>query len=270
MVRVAPVGSPQESFLSWSLRMSHPEPDSVPDVSGSPSFLTTRWSLVLAAQGRDVPGAREALAKLCEAYWYPLYAFIRRKGHSPEDSLDFVQGFFERLLEGGVLAPVDQAKGRLRSFLMAACSHHLANRLDHDRARKRGGGRRIVSIDGSDAEGRYLLEPSHELTAERLFERRWATTLVATVMARLEGEMEAAGKSRQFVALKPTLSGGAERGLQVRIAAELGLSREAARAAVHRLRRRFRDLIREEILATLDDPADVEEEIRSLFAALAP
>ena len=122
-------------------------------------FQTTRWSLVLAARGGDTKEAREALAALCEAYWYPLYAFVRRKGHSPDDAPDLVQGFFERLLEKNALASVDRGKGRLRSFLMASCAHYLANRHDHDRAKKRGGGRGIVSIDGETAEGRYCLEP---------------------------------------------------------------------------------------------------------------
>ena len=231
-------------------------------------FQTTRWSLVVAAQGEDAQGARDALAAICEAYWYPLYAFVRRKGHNAEDALDLVQGFFERLLDRGDLASVERSKGRLRSFLMASCAHYLANRLDHDRACKRGGRHGIVSIDGANAEGRYLLEPSHELTAERLFDRRWATMLLGTVMDRLEREMDEAGKARQFAALRPALSGGAERGLLARAATELGISEEAARAAAHRLRKRFRALIREEILTTVDDPADVEAEIQALFGAL--
>jgi DNA-directed RNA polymerase specialized sigma24 family protein len=231
-------------------------------------FQTTRWSLVAAARGEDAAEARAALAALCEAYWYPLYAFIRRKGHQPHDALDHVQGFFERLLEKGDLAAVDQSKGRLRSFLMASCSHYLANQADRDRARKRGGGERIVSIDGAVAEDRYGHEPSHEMTAERLFDRRWATTLLDTVMCRLEVEMIDAGKGRQFSALRPALTGGEARGLYARVAAELGISEQAARLAAHRLRIRFRALVREEILTTIDDPADVDEEIQALFSAL--
>jgi DNA-directed RNA polymerase specialized sigma24 family protein len=238
---------------------------------GSPTplrFQTTRWSLVVAARDGDDTESRKALAALCEAYWYPLYAFIRHKGHKPDDALDLVQGFFERFLEKGDLISIDRSKGRLRSFLMASCTHYLADRLDHDRAQKRGGGRRLVSIDGPTAEGRYSLEPSHELTAERLFEQRWATTLLGLVMIRLESDMNLAGKARQFAMLRPALSGSTERGLYAKISAELGVSQEAARIAAHRLRLRFRELIREEILLTLDDPDDVEEEIRALFTTL--
>ncbi len=231
-------------------------------------FQTTHWSVVLAARGGETKEAREALAALCEAYWYPLYAFVRHKGHNADDALDLVQGFFERLLEKRDLDTVDRGKGRLRSFLMASCMHYLSNRLDHDRARKRGGGSSVVSIDGTVAEGRYGLEPSHELTAERLFERRWATTLLELVISRLEEEMAAAGKARQFAILRPTLAGSAERGSHARIATELGVSEEAARAAASRLRARFREIIREEIALTVDDPEDVEEEIRMLFEAL--
>jgi hypothetical protein len=232
-------------------------------------FDTTRWSLIVGVQGGDSKVRREALSALCEAYWYPLYAFVRHKGHNADDALDLVQGFFERLLEKGDLNSVERSKGRLRSFLMASCTHYLANRIDHSRARKRGGGRRIVSIDGMTAEGRYSLELSHGLAAERLFDKRWATTLLGMVMGRLEGEMNAAGKARQFAVLRPALSGGAERGLYARISAELSLSQQAARAAAHRLRLRFRELMREEILLTLDDAADVEEEIQALFSSLA-
>ncbi len=223
----------------------------------------------MGLQGGDTKVRREALSALCEAYWYPLYAFVRHKGHNADDALDLVQGGFERLLEKGDLNTVDRSKGRLRSFLMASCSHYLANRIDHERTKKRGGGRKIVSIDGMTAEGRYSLELSHGLAAERLFDKRWATTLLGMVMVRLEGEMNSAGKGRQFAVLRPALSNGGERGLYARLAAELGLSQEAARAAAHRLRLRFRALMRDEILLTLDDSADVEEEIQALFAALA-
>jgi DNA-directed RNA polymerase specialized sigma24 family protein len=242
----------------------------VPDpTSPSPQgFETTRWSLVMAARDGRATVAREALTALCETYWYPLYAFVRRKGHDADEALDLVQGFFARLLERGDLASVDRSKGRLRSFLMAACAHYLANRRDHDRAEKRGGGRRLVSIDRTTAEGRYGREPSHDQTAERLFEQRWATTLLDLVVGRLEEEMTAAGKARQFAILRPALSGDSERTSYARIAAELGVSNDAARAAAHRLRARFRELIREEIARTLDDPADVEDEIHSLFSAL--
>lgn len=222
----------------------------------------------MAARDGQASVAREALAALCGAYWYPLYAFVRRKGYGADEALDLVQGFFARLLEKGDLARADRSKGRLRSFLMTACTHYLSNRLDHDRAEKRGGGRRPVSIDRAAAEGRYVCEPAHEQTAERLFERRWATTLLDLVARRLEEEMASAGKGREFAILRSALAGEPERAPFARIAAELGVSNDAARAAAHRLRGRFRVLIREEIARTLEDPADVEDEIRALFAAL--
>jgi DNA-directed RNA polymerase specialized sigma24 family protein len=238
------------------------------DLAASRQFQSTRWSVVLAARGCDSAEAREALAELCGAYWYPLYAFVRRKGRDAESAQDIVQGFFARLLEKGDLALVDRAKGRFRSFLMASCSHFLSNQSDRDRARKRGGGRTPISIDGPEAEGRYGKEPTHDLTAERLFERRWATTLLDNVLGAVEAEMARAGKSRQFEVLRPALLGGGERVPYARIAAELGLSEEAARAAAHRLRRRYRELLRAEVARTIDDPAEVEDEIRALFAAL--
>jgi RNA polymerase sigma-70 factor (ECF subfamily) len=151
---------------------------------------------------------------------------------------------------------------------MASCSHFMSNQSDRDRAWKRGGGQTPISIDGPEAEGRYGREPAHDLTAERLFERRWATTLVANVIGAVEAEMARAGKSRQFKALRPALLGEGERVPYARIAAELGLSSAAARAAAHRLRRRYRELLRAEVARTIDDPAGVDDEIRSLFAAL--
>jgi RNA polymerase sigma factor (sigma-70 family) len=231
-------------------------------------FQTTRWSLILAAREQDRAEAREALAALCEAYWYPLYAFVRRKGHDPEAAADLVQGFFARLLEKRDFDSVDRQKGKFRSFLMASCSHYLANQADHDRARKRGGGRVPISIDRIGAEGRYGIEPVDHLTPERIFERHWAMTLLDQVLGRLADEMTRSGKSTLFDALRPALLGGAERVPYATIAAMLGISEEAARASAQRLRRRYRELLREEIARTIDDPADVESEILALFATL--
>ena len=231
-------------------------------------FQSTRWSMVLAARGGDSAEAREALAELCRAYWYPLYAFVRRKGRDAESAQDIVQGFFARLLEKGDLASVDRAKGKFRSFLMASCAHFLANQSDYERALKRGGGRAPISIDGPAAEGRYGGEAAHDLTAERLFERRWATTLLDNVVGAVEAEMARAGKSRQFEALRPALLGEGERAPYARIAVEMDISEEAARGAAQRLRRRYRELLREEVARTIDDPSGVEDEIRALFAAL--
>lgn len=243
----------------------------VPDEpeAGPRRFESTRWSLVLAARDGGAAGAAEALAALCAAYWYPLYAFVRRKGYDAESARDLVQGFFTRFLEKGDLASVDRAKGRFRTFLMTSCTHFLANHADRERALKRGGGRSPVPIEGVEAERRYGREPSHTMTAERLFERRWATTLLENVLAALGAEMARAGKSRQFEALRPALVGDGGRVPYAQIAAELGISEEAARVAAQRLRRRYRDRLRAEVAQTIDDPAGVDDEIRSLFAALS-
>lgn len=238
--------------------------------SSSPEqFHTTCWSVILAAHDGEPQEARDALAALCAAYWYPLYAFVRRKGHDPDHSQDLVQGFFTRLMEKGDLASVDRSKGKFRSFLMAACSHYLANERDKERAKKRGGDRPLVSIDALTAEGRYRREPVHDLTPERLFDRQWAITLLDQVLAQLELEMSRAGKSRQFAVLQPALLGGGKRVPYAEIAVTLSISEDAARAAAHRLRRRYRELLRGLVARTVDDPADIDDEISTLFSSLA-
>ncbi len=223
----------------------------------------------MAAGDPAGPEARAALAALCARYWYPLYAFIRRKGYDAASAEDLVQGFLAALLEKESLASVNRAKGRFRSFLVAACGHFLANRRDHDRALKRGRGRVFVPIDSLQAEDRYLHEPTHDLTAERLFERRWATTLLDHVLERLGAEMSAAGKGGTFEMLRPALLGSADRVPYARIAAALGCSESAARLTSHRLRARYRTLLRQEVARTLADPDAVNDEIRNLFAAFA-
>jgi RNA polymerase sigma-70 factor (ECF subfamily) len=216
-----------------------------------------------------LPEGRAALAEICQAYWYPVYAFVRRKGLDPDDAQDLVQGFFSRLLEHEDLHQLDPAKGKFRSFLMAACSHFLANQRDHQRAQKRGGGRTLLTIDRLESEARYSREPAHDLTPERLYLRRWATTLLEHVLERLGREQDEAGKGRLFAALKPTLLGESGAATYQVLGNQLGLSEGAVRVAAHRLRERFRTLLREEVGRTLDDPAKVDEEIRDLFAALS-
>jgi RNA polymerase sigma-70 factor (ECF subfamily) len=240
-----------------------------PDSSSSAPFPTTRWSRVLAAGDRADPEAGEALAELCAAYWYPLYAFVRRKGYPPEEAGDLVQGTFLALLDRDGLAAVAPHRGRFRSFLLAVCAHHLADCRDRDRAAKRGGGRVAVAIDRPVAEGRYASEPASALTAERLFERRWATSLLEHAMARLEGESTALGKGVLMARLLPTLTGGRGKVPLTAIAAELGMTEGAVKMAASRLRRRYGAILREEIARTLTNPDDVEEEIRDLFAVLA-
>ena len=212
--------------------------------------------------------SRDALSALCEAYWYPLYAFVRRKGYDAENAQDLVQGFLARLLEKRDLLSVEPEKGRFRSFLMAACGNYMSNQRDHERAKKRGGARVPISIDRLTAEGRYCREPAHDMTAERLFERQWALTLLDRVVDQLESEMGRAGKATEFLTLKPALFGGAARVPYSEIAAALGISADAARAAAHRLRGRFRSVLRAEVARTLVETSDIEEEIAALFAAL--
>jgi RNA polymerase sigma-70 factor (ECF subfamily) len=241
-------------------------------MAGDPSaarFPTTCWSRVAAAGGRAAPGAREALAGLCAAYWYPIYAFIRRRGNDPDRALDLTQDYFARLLERGTVAAADPARGRFRSFLLADCTRFLADRREHDGAAKRGGGVAPLSIDARDAEGRYTREPAHGRTPERLFERSWALALLDAVLARLRAEYEGSGRGAAFEILKVTLTEAPGSVPHAELARRLGSTAGAAQVAVHRLRRRYRDLVREAIAATVADEADVEGEIRDLFAALA-
>lgn len=231
-------------------------------------FQTTRWSLVAAAGQRDAPGAGDALAALCAAYWYPLYAFVRRQGHSADEAQDLTQEFFARLLDTDFLAGVDPTRGRFRAYLLAACKHFLANERDRSRAQKRGGGREHLSLDFPSAEQRYLLEPAHELTAEKLFDRRWALTLLDQVLGRLRDEFARADKLALFDRLKSFLTGDRDPERYSQVGAELGLSEGAVKVAVHRLRKRYRELLQEEIGRTVDDARAIDEEIRALFAAL--
>ena len=231
-------------------------------------FPTTRWSLVLQAGDPDAPLAKESLAELCSAYWYPLYAFIRRRGHGPEQARDLTQDFFARALEKGLIAEADPARGRFRSFLRTVCTHFLANRRDWDQARKRGGDRTVVTIDTVDAEGRYALELADGLTPERIFDRSWALTLLGRVLDKLGREYDEAGKAATFEALRGVLTGDPDINSYAAVALHLGTSEGAARVAAHRLRRRYGELLRQEIAATLAEPAEVDDEIRDLFAAL--
>jgi RNA polymerase sigma-70 factor (ECF subfamily) len=224
---------------------------------------------VSAAGNPADPASRAALEGLCRDYWFPLYAFARHRGHSPHEAEDVVQGFLADLLERGDLASLDRSKGRFRSFLRAACEHYLANRRDHDRAARRGGGVTIVSIDRLDAEGRYGREPAHELTPERLFEKQWALMLLERVLCRLDDESAQAGTAELFARLRPALQGDDQALAYRAIGAALGMSDGAVRVAAHRLRVRYRELLREEVGRTTSDPAAVDQEIADLLAALA-
>jgi RNA polymerase sigma-70 factor (ECF subfamily) len=239
-------------------------------VPGSPRFATTRWTIVLAAGHKSSSDeARVALADLCSTYWYPLYAFVRKSGRSPAEAEDLTQAFFAYLLEKNVVGVAERARGRFRSFLLAAMKHFLSNQRDLAQALKRGGRQPVISLDGAAAESRYTIEPWHELTAEKLFQRQWAVTLLDRVLAALRDEYAVAGKDSLFAALKSCLAAAHQRADYRELAAHCGMSEGAVKVAVHRLRRRYRNRLRQEIAATLSDPADVADEIRELFGAFA-
>jgi RNA polymerase sigma-70 factor (ECF subfamily) len=239
--------------------------------SQAAAFAETHWSLVLAARrGGDSTRAGDALAKLCQAYWYPLYAFVRRQGHTPHDAQDLTQEFFARLLEKNWLADVDRAKGRFRSFLLAAMKHFLANEWDKSKALKRGGGvHNFISLDAESAESRYALEPADTVTADKLYERRWALTLLDATLARLRAEFVADGKAKQFDELKFTLTGGRGDTPYAELAAKFGMSEGAVKVTVHRLRQRYCEVLRAQIAETVGSAEEVEAELRHLFAALS-
>lgn len=241
---------------------------SQPPSDQSGRFPTTQWSRVILAGDPDAPLARESLAELCNAYWYPLYAYIRRRGYDPEKAKDLTQDFFARALEKGLLAEADPARGRFRSFLRTVCADFLCNRRDWEHARKRGGGRTILPIDATGAEGQYARELADGLTPERIFDRSWALTLLRRVLDQLGQEYDEAGKAATFEALRGVLAGDGEASSYAAVAARLGTTEGAARVAAHRLRRRYGELLRQEIAATVADPAQVDDEIRDLFAAL--
>lgn len=240
-----------------------------PPVRPSPGhFPTTHWSRVVTAGDPEAPEAREALDVLCNAYWYPLYAYIWRRGHPPEQAQDLTQDLFTYVLQRDLLAKADPGRGRFRSFLRGVCAHYLADQRDRQNARKRGGGRPVVPIDAFAGEGRYAREPAHELTPERIFDRIWALTLLGRVLDQLRRDYEEAGRAATFEELRGALTPGPESAPYGTIAGRLGTTEGAVRVAVHRLRCHYGLLLRREIAATMDDPAGVDDEIRDLFAAL--
>ncbi len=238
---------------------------------GRPSaagFPTTHWSRVLAASGDD-PGSREALAALCRDYWYPLYGFVRLKGHSPEDAQDLVQGLFAELIGRRALRGLDPARGRFRSFLMACCSRSIAKHHARERALKRGGGLAPIAIDWAQGESRLTAEPAHDETPERLFERRWAATLLERVLQRVDAEMARSDRKALYERLRPGLLGQEDAPPYRQVAEELGLTEGAVKAAAHRLRAVYRRRVREEVARTVADPAEVDAECEALLGILA-
>lgn len=232
-------------------------------------FVTTRWSVILDAGGRNTALAGEALEVLCRTYWYPLYAYVRRRGVSAEDAQDLTQAFFARLLERQWVERADPERGRFRTFLLTAMSRFLSDQWDRKMAQKRGGGVVSVPLGLDAAETRYGVEPADATTPEQCYERRWALTLLDTVLQRLRSEHEREGRGRLFESLNACLVGGREAQPYAALAGQLGMSVGAVKVAVHRLRKRYRELLREEILQTVADAGDVDEELRHLFAVLA-
>lgn len=236
----------------------------------SARFVTTQWSQVIAARDGADTKADRALAALCEAYWYPLYAFLRSRGSGPDEARDLTQGYFAYLLEKDVLQSIDPEAGRFRSFLVASLNHFVANERRRQRARKRGGDMRAVSLDTGVAETRFRHEPTDRLTPEQLFERRWALTVLERAVRRLETEWADTDRGRQFQHLKAHLTGQEPRIPLRQIAVELGMTEVAVRGALHRLRQRFGQLIREEIAETVANPGDIDDEVRHLLAVVGP
>lgn len=235
-------------------------------VSGTP-FVTTHWSVVLAAQGQS-PEATKALETLCRIYWPPIYSFLRREGRSVEDAQDLTQGFFARLLERHDLDSVRQEKGRLRSYLLTSLKHFLINERQRMRSLKRGEGRPLIPLEELIARERNDSEPADMLTANRIYERRWALTVLEQVLERLGKEYEAAGNAASFERFRELLAEGRDGISQAQIADELGMSENAVKQAYHRFRQRYRELLREEIAHTVAVPGDIEDELRYLIAVL--
>jgi RNA polymerase sigma-70 factor (ECF subfamily) len=232
-------------------------------------FATTRWTLVRdAARGGDTL-AVEALGALVVTYWQPLYRYARRKGKSPEDAEDLVQGFLAHVIEARALRETEQSKGRFRAFLLASFQNWMINEWKHQTRAKRGGGQAMLSFDWQSAESGLRLEPADDQSPDKLYDREWALALLGKVLADLEAACQAEGGAAQFELLKPCLTADSARIPYAELAATLGSSEGAARVAVHRLRKRYRHLLTEEISRTLSTPSAVEEEMRSLFAALA-
>jgi DNA-directed RNA polymerase specialized sigma24 family protein len=233
------------------------------------AFATTHWSVVLCAAQTTSPVAKEAMEVLCRTYWYPLYAHVRRRGYDAQEAQDLTQEFFVRILTSPYLAHADRARGRFRSYLLVALNHFLTDEWRRGQATKRGGGQRLISLDAGTAETRYALEPASDLTPERIYERAWALTLLDQAMAGLKEECLANGKGLQFEQLESFLTNEATQNDCAAVATQLGMTAGAVAVAIHRLRQRYRELVREAVTHVVASPAEVEDEIRWLFAAAA-
>lgn len=237
-------------------------------VQPAANFATTRWSMVVAAGGESSEQSKTALADLCKAYWYPLYVFARRRGNAAGEAQDLVQGFFAYLLEKGTLAAADEERGRFRTFLLTVFQRFCSHERERANAKKRGGGKSIVGFEAGTAEERYQREPFHELTPERIYDRRYALTLLETVFARLESDYRDKGRDDLFERLKGTLTGAATE-TYAQIADDLGLTESAVKIAAHRLRQQYKEVLRSEIAQTVNSSEEIDDELRRLMESLA-
>ena len=245
------------------------QPSSQPSSAPGDIFATTHWTVVLAAGQPRSPQAAHALEELCRTYWFPLYAYVRRRGHTKEDAEDLTQAFFARLLAKNSFAGLDSEKGKFRAFLLASLKHFLANERDKAQAQKRGGGGANLSLDWQTADTKFQVAAVHEPSPDKAFDREWALALLARVIERLQAECVADGKAKLFEQLKLFLTAGQAEMAQREVASSLGMEEGAVRVAVHRLRKRYRQLLRDEIANTLADAAMVDEEMRALFGAFS-
>ena len=237
-------------------------------VTRTPVFATTHWSVVLQAGDSRSSEGSAALEKLCRTYWFPIYAFVRRKGHAEEDAKDLTQQFFALLLGRKDFQVIDARKGKFRNFLLASLTHFLSNQREHARAAKRGGGKIILSLDAVPPEQFQRFEPAVDLTPDKLFDQRWAMTLLESAVVRLKEEQLRAGRAEQFEVLKGFLTSEPRDGEYGQLAERLGCAGQSVAVAVHRLRQRYRELVRAEVANTVSSPTEVEEEMRDLFLAL--
>jgi DNA-directed RNA polymerase specialized sigma24 family protein len=240
---------------------------SASEAGGGACFVTTHWSVVQAAREEDSPSAAEALSQLCQTYWYPLYAYIRRRGHEPQDAQDLTQEFFARLLKKGFLKAVQQERGKFRWFLLSAVKRFLANEWNRENAAKRGGNQRVVSLAEETAEGRYRYETPDHATPDKLFDQSWAMSLLEQAQGQLQREYAQSGRSEVFDHLKIFLSGDRAPISHAAAGVALNMNEGAVKVAVHRLRQRYSQCLREQIAQTVSTPAEVDEEVRQLLAA---
>lgn len=248
--------------------MQRPSPSELETASANPAaFSTTHWSVILAAGQLDSPAAGAALERLCQTYWYPLYVFVRRKGHSAHDAQDLTQEFFARFLERRYIALADQSRGKFRTFLLRSMEHFLINEWTKARAAKRGGAARIISWDENEAEQRYVLEWTDGTAPDKAFEKRWAMSLLERVMEQLRQDFSDE-RSEIFEALKTTVWGEAAEISYQQIGEKLGMGEGAVKVAVHRMRQRYRELLRTEVAHTVSTPAEVDEELKYLAGVL--